>query len=743
LKYSREQAEAAGKAKAELIAGIERARTQFWATYPNKPGALKARDEFAKWLFYKDFYYLRLSLMGSLQSRDLTARRGPDFMAHILDLSVGLQTVDGGIRQSAKPEFADWVAAIAAKVFEGHTADTMDNSFIRGFEATFTGPKFWKAMATSEKEYQPYVIERDWWEFDSVGRIPAGYDEPDSYGALLYNRWDKLKMSTAIATYKSMSNLLGPAIVRAAAKAVHDAPKDADGGLRVTVPEPYMTTPGGSRVLDDSVPMPEKVIGTYGDPVKAMEILATQGDDRRYLLYLLTDENIPNRGVIDRATQWTFAGTAYKRLLLAFGEQDVLQAAHLVRLAKKRMTDGHVMDPKAIGARRVSPFASFSDILTRKNPRGYVRSILIFSGKLDSPAAVDSAYKKLVAEHGEANVIECARRMSAEQPYPIERTEIETLRNALSRGAAEAETPPTPQVDDPNYLAWKGYAPGAKATYAYRNLRYVNPQSNQFAPSYVSIRQTYTLRYFNTEMARLWLTDVVYDYPGGVAHPPHDTDLAYGPKRPPLSGTPIKSGNQMLLIGGRNFATRWVMRNTRGYGCGGTVTLTIWTSNEVPGGLVRKTEDNNCPNARVIRETILESFQGSRAGAEATWHATPQRSGIVLAIPGLPPASAPPATPEKTQVAARPAAAVSAQSATVPRQAATAVATPPQPATVRRPAAAHPQESRAQRAAEQRKLGQELLACEQQALKDHPEHGSAFTKAMQACWQQMRARQAR
>ncbi len=120
-----------------------------------------------------------------------------------------------------------------------------------------------------------------------------------------------------------------------------------------------------------------------------------------------------------------------------------------------------------------------------------------------------------------------------------------------------------------------------------------------------------------------------------------------------------------------------------------------------------------------------------------------QRAGMAPALPRLSNASAPPPTPEKTQVSARPAAAVSAQSATVPRQAATRVATPPGPAVAPRRITAQPPESRAQRAAEQRKLGQELFACEQQALKDHPEHGSAFAKAMQACGQQLRARQAR
>jgi hypothetical protein len=180
LEIRRQQAEAAGQDKAQFILDINKARAQFWATYPDKPGAAKAREEFANLLFYKDFYYLRLMLIGS-QGRDLTARRGPDFIAHILDLSVGLQAVDGGIRQSAKPEFFEWVSAIQTKLFEDLPSNSTDRAAVQGFTSAFLlGEKFWKALAAGEKKYQAYLIERDWWEFDEVHRIPVGKTAADS-----------------------------------------------------------------------------------------------------------------------------------------------------------------------------------------------------------------------------------------------------------------------------------------------------------------------------------------------------------------------------------------------------------------------------------------------------------------------------------------------------------------------------------------------------------------------------------
>ena len=43
-----------GEQRAQARAAIEQARAQFWATYPDKPGAEKARKEFIYWLAVKD-----------------------------------------------------------------------------------------------------------------------------------------------------------------------------------------------------------------------------------------------------------------------------------------------------------------------------------------------------------------------------------------------------------------------------------------------------------------------------------------------------------------------------------------------------------------------------------------------------------------------------------------------------------------------------------------------------------------
>src|SRR4029079_8521777 len=159
-----------------------------------------------------------------------------------------------------------------------------------------------------------------------------------TYGVYLYARWDHRTPAEAAANYKKMSEMLGVQRVETAAKRVLDSPMAADGNLVVTV-SPYKKGPGGDTMIDYEKAIPEGVIGVYADRLTAMEVLATQDDDRRSLLFML-QRHSPDRRKVDPASKWNFADAAYKRLVLAFGEQQVLAAAHAVRLAPKRLSPG-------------------------------------------------------------------------------------------------------------------------------------------------------------------------------------------------------------------------------------------------------------------------------------------------------------------------------------------------------------------------------------------------------------------
>ena len=165
----------------------------------------------------------------------------------------------------------------------------------------------------------------------------------------------------------------------------------------------------------------------------------------------------------------------------------------------------------------------------------------------------------------------------------------------------------------------------------------------------------------------LWLTEIEIDYRSGASSKPHDMEVGYPARMPgansisvlspraaraaqlkeaasdaaapqvraraapavpsavaltskqyapPPNVTP-ESGEETLDLNGRRINTHWqsitypMARTTNG-----TVTVKVWSSDEVPGHLVRKTEDRVTPAdathapQRVILETYLESIEG-------------------------------------------------------------------------------------------------------------------------------------
>jgi len=671
-----EEARRAGEIRAETINAIVAARAQFWATYPDKPGADKARHDFAYWLWVKDFHYLRTNLQAPVQRDQRTQRQTSTDTANALDrLFGGGILIDDGIRQSARPEFEEWVNAVRKKLFEHLPANSTDAGFMQGILSTWMGEQFWNALASAKKEYEAYLIARDWWEFDHVNRAPGGYDTPATYGVYLYARWDHRTPAEAAANYKKMSELLGVPRVEAAAKRVLDAPKAADGNLVVTV-SPYKKGPGGDNIVDYEKPIPEGVIGVYADPLTAMEVLATQDDDRRYLLFML-QRHVPDRRKENPTYKWTFADAAYKRLVLAFGEQQVLAAAHAVRLAPKRLSSGGVMTVKELGVKRTEPLEAFEDLLASKDARGYVKDALIFAKDLDTVAAADSAYKTYIAGRNEQALLDAARRRGLEKSQLTEKGELAFIEAemtapgtaptvATKAGPASPRTSPGAQIDSPQYLAWKRFTPGASATYVDRGIgqRMVGGPLTAGLPG---IRSRWLMRSITPERVDLYLTEIAYDPPpASTAHPPHDTEFAYpsqidgasSARTAAVRGTPIQSGNETLTVAGKPIATRWqaLQAPTARPDCGPAITTT-WTSDEVPGGLVREIRDETCRDPRTnvngailrsIREKLLESFQIT--GPVDGVHPIQPVAGLAAVLPlpmpstlpGLDPSTVPP-----------------------------------------------------------------------------------------------------
>jgi hypothetical protein len=734
--------------KPKAIDHIDELRKRFWEMYAfdhTSEDCDKARDEFAQALFMKDLYYVQLNVLARTWAPNPNRLTGQqeDLPNKVVDfMGAG---IDDGIPRSALPAFLAWVNA---------TRDAM--GFGKGFDAQakvmwqvnvgVLSADYRKAMNFGGKEYQEYVMERDWAEFAAIKRIPAGYDHKETYGVFLYFRPGRNSFHDANLMYAGMEKALGKEAAQAAAESVRLAPKTAAGNLvQRDLGEPMKLGPGGGKVPDNDAPVPQGVIGVYEDPCLAMELLATRDDDRRYLLYLLKHQYWKNASSIKQATdEWTFAAALYKQLTIAFGEQDVLASARLVRTATKRWISGNVMDQKALGATRNVPLEAFEDILSRKNPKGYVRATLAFDQNLQKPEEVDAAYQKLVASSSENAILETAKKVTAEKPLFGYRLELQEFVEAMNAPPPAPAQPAGPLYDFPEYVAWKGFAPGAKASYVSRIWEQNPPGGDGLVPTRTTERHTFTLQSTTPERELFWLTEIAYD-PTGAAHPPSDSEFTYpakialrmqrtqgpgakaraapgaateGPapttatRRPGLPTqtapdvtteaptpapptttgdaavssrrldrftvpptAPMETGEEVVEIKGKKIATRWQSQTftfiPKSPYPDSTLIVKVWTSDAVPGGLVRKTEDRITPTTRthrgerIVLETYLESFEGTKPGvkdpdpsAKATTTYVPPAAAMGANVPSVPgtggptgagPASpAPPAPPAPT-----------------------------------------------------------------------------------------------
>jgi hypothetical protein len=419
----------AARLKADFNERIAAARKQFWATYPDKPGAVQARTTFADLLRQKDLYFMQNTLTFATDERT-RAQRDPKAAAPIfktLELATGGR-VDGGIRQSAKPEFYDWVDAVRRNLqAQGmHQLNSLNDLFSY---ATREPGRIVTAVNKSQSEFEIYLAERDWAEFDLAGKEPAGSDNPHVYGALLLMRFEKLSWTIAKDDYATMAALMGASLTESVDKKIHGALKNG---------ERYITDVA-SLGVESAHEADLRTLMTKGMtpaqssyPTDVMAAMLGCCDTRRYLLTLLAAD-----GPRGKSYDWQYAATAYKRWSLALGEPEVLKAAEAVRTAPKRAYDADVYNPQQIGAMRAVPYSTFQDILVRNNPRGYVRAVLSFNENLDTAAAIDAAYQKLVSSYGdklEETATKLAGRTGALSQYPhvTAPSEMKTMMGMLS-----------------------------------------------------------------------------------------------------------------------------------------------------------------------------------------------------------------------------------------------------------------------------------------------------------------------
>jgi hypothetical protein len=206
-------------------------------------------------------------------------------------------------------------------------------------------------------------------------------------------------------------------------------------------------------------------------------------------------------------------------------------------------------------------------------------------------------------------------------------------------------------VDSPRYLAWKKFPAGTKASYQHDLLREYKPGTNQYTKTTIS-HITFGLESIDNEQAVVTVESTVSGKTAGRSGP--DTSSVdrqilkakQAPARAPVSDPSriITNGEEVLVINGTKISTKWEC-NTK---ADDPLTFTkTWTSDEVPGGLVRIQEQTHTQITNETYRTISQTLYAPVEGVEPRLGdaATPGSPAAASpARPSAPAAQAPPPT---------------------------------------------------------------------------------------------------
>jgi hypothetical protein len=305
------------------------------------------------------------------------------------------------------------------------------------------------------------------------------------------------------------------------------------------------------------------------------------------------------------------------------------------------------------GHRQISEYYyRHAEVVARRIAEPYLGKTIDLSGtelRKGLSAAIDKIAEEITNEYKRQMPVESTQDRydtiteHGRKDIPV----ADAVAQALKDTYPEPVKPAVALVDHPDYLAWKNFAPGAKVVYAARYWTLADP--NNFLAGPITSLKAYQLRGINTESVRLWFSQAPTDRYGRPM-PPNEWEetitAQYDSNLDPLGNQsrsaklltifhqagnlamgvqpnpgPIESGEDTIEVNGARIATQWesatyeydasvwpTFKNCR-------LVVKLWTSDAVPTGLVRKTEERTCPLggdqlARVMVETFLQSFEG-------------------------------------------------------------------------------------------------------------------------------------
>jgi hypothetical protein len=608
------------------------------------------------------------------------------------DLNKIPDKMDGGIRPYARPLFARWVAALrraedkkppsGSGIVDG--AQNLMQFVAKMLNDPSANPQLLVDTLQDQSNWRTaYEDARNWAELMSSGLNLSRFVKPDVYircqmeadvsWALGQDKRDDLPdpIAATLDFYNLFVKMFGQKEVLAAANATLQAPKNSVGGLATRSP----------------VEIGEFVSSPSPNPYYLFLSQVTKSSPRAYAIALAFDPNImltmQPAAAFSMKDNWQKANSVYTQLVAKYGEANVLAAAGRLKDAPKDAEGKIAGDPQsqplrvwfqallkdsnaAIPDGQVAHFrASSYDPRWVGKPvivRGTVAGVDVdthgmphyatirfkdsrpngFVGFSPYPDMLQSSYGdtfagligKTIEVQGDVQSFgegAGVRILSVRQLKVLDAGALANFRESTPDWM-KLPAPAGSLVDSPKYLAWKKFPPGSKASYDNYVLHEYTPGTNQYTRTKIS-RIILTLVSIDGERAIVNAESTLSGKIAGRNGPDTSSgdQLIFKAKEAAPraamvdSSRIVTSGEETLTINGKKIATRWecVTRT------GDPMTFTkTWTSDDVPGGLVRTQQQSHSlitnQTYRDIQQTLYTPIEGVDAQlGDATSSAPP------------------------------------------------------------------------------------------------------------------------
>jgi hypothetical protein len=630
------------------------------------------------------------------------------------DLNKVPDNMDGGIRPYARPLFARWVAAMrraedkkapsGSAVVDG--AQNLMQFVAKMLNDPSANPSLLIDTLQDESNWRTaYEDARNWAELMSSGLNLSRLIPPDIYirsqmeadvsWSLGQNKQDDLPdpVAATLDVYNLFVKMFGEKEVLAAANATLQAPKNSVGGLATRSP----------------VEIGEFVASPSPNPYYLFLSQVTKSSPRAYAIALAFDPNtlltMQPAAAFNMKVNWQKANSVYTQLVAKYGEANVLAAAGRLRDTPKNsegriagdqqsqplrvwfqallknsnaaIPDGQVAhfrassyDPRWVGKPViVRGTVAGVDVDTRGMP--HYATIRFKDSRPDGfvgfspyPDMLQSSYGdnfggligKTIEVQGDVQSFgegAGVRILSLRQLKVLDAGALANFRESTPDWL-KLSTPAANLVDSPKYLAWKKFPTGSKASYDNSLLHEYQPGTNQYTRTKIS-HDILTLVSIDGERAIVKAESTLSGKIAGRNGPDTSSgdqlifkakQAAPGAQVDDPSRT-ITSGEETLTVNGKKIATRWECV-TR---AGDPMTFTkTWTSDDVPGGLVRTQQQSHSQitgqTYRDIQQTLLAPIDGVDAQLGDATSSAPSPAGptsvpVSRGMPGAPAQPAP------------------------------------------------------------------------------------------------------